>query len=732
MKPQDNAANIAAIVEARHHDPFGFLGAHEEPGGVVFRCFEPDAEAVTVLRADTREMAVALVRRHDAGFFEGHIEGGKKFSYLLRVTRGGWTQDIDDPYRFPPRLGELDLHLLTEGTHLKSYEKLGAHRTQLEGVEGVNFAVWAPNAERVSVVGDFNNWDGRRHTMRVHPSCGVWEIFLPGVQEGAFYKFEIRSRSGVILPLKSDPYAFRCELPPGTAGIVEDDLHYDWTDDDWMASRQGRHGTDAPMSVYEVHLGSWRRKPEDGNRWLTYREMAEDLVPYVRDMGFSHIELLPVSEFPFDGSWGYQPIGLFAPTSRFGTPDDFRFFVDRCHNEGIGVILDWVPGHFPSDEHGLGWFDGTALYEHADPRQGKHQDWGTLIYNFGRQEVANYLHSNALFWLEHFHIDGLRVDAVASMLYLDYSREEGQWVPNKYGGRENLEAVAFLKRLNELVYSQYPGAFTVAEESTAWPMVSRPVYLGGLGFGFKWNMGWMNDTLRYMSNDPVYRSYHQNQLTFGLLYAFTENFILPLSHDEVVHGKGSLIGRMPGDDWQRFANLRAYFTFMFTHPGKKLLFMGGEIAQFAEWNHDQSLDWHLLNYPNHAGMQALVRDLNFLYRDFACLHSSDSDGEGFSWIDCNDTANSVMSYVRKAPDDDYAADLVIVCNFTPVARESYRIGMPHSGRFVEVFNSDDPRYGGSGVTQPDGVWAEAAEMHGFPASASLRLPPLGVTVLRPD
>ncbi len=720
---------LAAAIEG---DPYRFLGPHATPNGKgqVIRVFRPDADTADLINAKTGSRIKAMKRVHPAGGFAAHLpEQAKDADYRLRLTAAGKTWEDDDPYRFAPFLGEFDLHLLAEGTHLESWRKLGAHPITLGGADGVNFSVWAPNAKRVSVVGDFNGWDGRRHPMRNHPACGVWEIFIPGLTRGALYKFEILSADGTVLPLKTDPYAFSCELPPSTACIVDEPRDYPWADGEWMAARDRRHRTDSPISVYEVHPGSWRRVPEDGNRFLTYRELAAELVPYVAEMGFTHIELLPISEFPFDGSWGYQPIGLFAPTSRFGGPDDFRHFVDACHQAGVGVILDWVPGHFPEDEHGLGLFDGTHLYEHADPRKGRHMDWGTLIYNFGRAEVANYLYSNALFWLDQIHIDGLRVDAVASMLYLDYSREDGQWVPNEFGGNENLEAIAFLKRLNELVYERHPGAFTVAEESTAWPMVSKPTHLGGLGFGFKWNMGWMHDTLNYMSKEPVHRHWHHNNLTFGLLYAFHENFMLSLSHDEVVHGKGSLIGRMPGDNWQRFANLRAYFAFMWTHPGKKLLFMGGEFGQEAEWNYRASLEWHVLQYPLHSGAQRLVADLNRLYRDLPALHEKDSSGDGFDWIDCLDHEQSVLAFKRTGRHaEDFA---VVICNFTPVVRENYRIGVPEDGYYTEVLNTDAEVYGGSNVGNGGGLDADAAPSHGQDWSLNLTLPPLGVVVLIP-
>ncbi|HEV2334759.1 MAG TPA: 1,4-alpha-glucan branching protein GlgB, partial [Stellaceae bacterium] len=613
--PQRVDPAVAAIVAARHADPFAFLGMHLAAEGLCVRAFLPDVAALAVVDSANGAVAGRARRAHPAGLFVANFPARPEpFPYRLRARRGDRWDEFEDIYRFPPVLGDLDLHLLAEGNHLTSYKKLGAHPLVLDGVAGVAFAVWAPNASRVSVVGDFNVWDGRRMPMRRHPGGGFWEIFVPGLEAGALYKYELLGPDGALLPLKADPHAEAAEPPPGTASLVAAPSSYAWRDDAWMAARGERNDSEAPISIYEVHLGSWRRNLAAGGRYLSYRELAEQLVPYVADLGFTHIEAMPVSEYPFDGSWGYQPISLFAPTARYGTPDDFRAFVDACHHAGLALWLDWVPGHFPNDAHGLGYFDGTALYEHADPRQGVHRDWNTLIYNYGRREVANFLLSSALYWLHEYHVDGLRVDAVASMLYLDYSRREGEWIPNEYGGRENLAAISFLRRMNELVFGDRSGATTAAEESTAWPMVSRPTYVGGLGFGFKWNMGWMHDTLGYMGRDPIHRKYHHNDLTFGLLYAFHENFILPLSHDEVVHGKGSLFGRMPGDRWQRFANLRAYLAFMWTHPGKKLLFMGGEFGQEREWNHDWGLDWQCLDNDLHAGVQRLVRDLNHLYR----------------------------------------------------------------------------------------------------------------------
>jgi 1,4-alpha-glucan branching enzyme len=723
--PHRPSHDVEAIAAGRHDDPFAFLGMHQASVGLYVRVFLPDAEAVAVIDSASGEVVAKAERLHPAGLFvAGMPDRRELFRYRLRARWGGHEHEFDDVYRFPPVLGELDIHLLVEGNHLASYRKLGAHPLLHDGVEGVAFAVWAPNARRVSLVGDFNGWDGRRMPMRRRHAGGFWEIFVPGLRPGHLYKYELLGPDGGRLPLKADPHAEQSEHPPGTASVVAAPPRHLWQDSGWMAERWRRNDREAPVSVYEVHLGSWRRDPR-GN-YLSYRDLAEQLVPYVADLGFTHIEVMPVTEYPFDGSWGYQPIALFAPTSRFGTPDDFRAFVDACHRAGLGLWLDWVPGHFPTDAHGLGRFDGTALYEHADPRQGLHRDWDTLIYNYGRREVANFLLSSALYWLREFHIDGLRVDAVASMLYLDYSREAGDWIPNAFGGRENLDAIAFLRRMNELVFAEQSGATTAAEESTAWPMVSRPVYLGGLGFGFKWNMGWMHDTLSYMSRDPVHRKYHHNDLTFGLLYAFHENFLLPLSHDEVVHGKGSLIGRMPGDRWQRFANLRAYFAFMWTHPGKKLLFMGGEFGQEREWNHDRSLDWPSLDDPFHAGVQRLVRDLNRLYRATPALHQLDCEPEGFAWIDAANGAESVLSYVRRGRDPGSLA--VVVGNFTPVPRHDYRIGVPRPGRYVERINTDAGVYGGSGVGNAGGLHADPTPMHGHAYSLRLQLPPIGVLI----
>jgi 1,4-alpha-glucan branching enzyme len=724
---QAQAAAIDALVRGNHGDPFALLGPHGDNDQLVVRTFQPQAERVWVL--DEAGQALAeLSREHADGLFAGALGKRKMpFDYRLRVEAGGQTRDLGDPYRFGEILGELDVYLIGEGNHLQIYEKLGAHPMEMEGVAGVGFLVWAPSATRVSVVGNFNGWDGRRHPMRKRLECGVWELFIPDIGSGEVYKFEIKGPQGELLPLKADPFAFAAEHPPRTASVVHGLGELAWSDQDWMRERAAANARDAPISIYECHLGSWMRVPEDGNRYLSYREMADRLVPYVRDMGFTHLELMPISEYPFDGSWGYQPIGLFAPTSRHGSPADFAAFVDACHRAGIGLLLDWVPGHFPTDPHGLGQFDGTHLYEHADPRQGFQLDWNTLIYNYGRKEVANFLLANALFWLKHYHIDGLRVDAVASMLYLDYSRKAGEWIPNAFGGNENLDAITLLKRMNELAFGDAEGATTVAEESTAWPSVSRPVYLGGLGFGYKWNMGWMHDTLEYASLEPIFRKYHHHNLTFGLVYAFSENFVLPLSHDEVVHGKGSLFGKMPGDRWQKFANLRAYYGFMFAHPGKKLLFMGGEIAQEREWNHDSSLDWHLLDDPMHRGVQALLRDLNHLYRELPALHQLDCEAAGFEWLELHDSDQSVLAFLRRGADP--ARITVVLCNFTPVPRQGYRIGVPFGGHYHERLNTDAQLYGGSNLGNYGGVAAEEFSSHGRPYSLRLTLPPLATVIL---
>jgi 1,4-alpha-glucan branching enzyme len=724
---------IKLIVQSSHWDPFEVLGNHmvkkEGKKAIAIRAFLPDSSESWVIDLASKKR-YQMERIHRDGFFEAVFPGKKDFfAYKIRIkTPDGNFTEFYDPYSFLPVLTDFDLHLIGEGTHYHSYEKLGAHVMEVNGVQGVHFAVWAPNAKRVSVIGDFNHWDGRRHPMRVLGSSGVWEIFIPGLGNGTLYKFEIRTKKKKTLT-KADPYAFFAEVRPKSASVVCDIGTYQWHDEQWLKKRSTRAWLKSPVSIYEVHLGSWMRVPEEGERLLTYREIAERLVHYVREMGYTHIELLPVTEHPFDASWGYQTIGYFAPTSRFGKPQDFMYFVDVCHQNDIGVILDWVPAHFPTDGHGLGEFDGTCLYEHADPRKGFHPDWGTKIFNFGRKEVNNFLISNALFWCEKYHIDGLRVDAVASMLYLDYSRQEGEWVPNQFGGKENLEAIDFLKRFNEILHQYHPGILTIAEESTAWPGVSKPVYLGGLGFSLKWNMGWMHDTLEYFSKDSVHRKYHHNNLTFSLLYAFTENFALVLSHDEVVHGKRSMLSKMPGDMWQQFANLRSLYGYMFTHPGKKLIFMGGEFGQWDEWNHDKSIDWHLLKFTPHKSLQRFVMDLNRIYRSEPSLHEIDFHHKGFSWIDFHDTDHSIISFMRYAKDpDDF---LVIVCNFTPVPRTGYRVGVPSDCFYREILNSDAAIYWGSNVGNKGGLHADAIAWHGKPYSIQITLPPLSVVILKP-
>jgi len=712
------AGEVAAIVAGRHPDPFAVLGLHEIDGRCRLRAFVPGATTVDALTRDG-DLLTRLALRHPDGLFEGTLD--RRERYHLRATNAGGTWIVDDPYAYGPVLGPMDDWLIGHGTHARLYDCLGAHVITHEGTSGVHFAVWAPNARRVSVVGDFNAWDGRRHTMRKRVDTGVWEIFVPGQGDGTLYKYEIIAGDGALLPLKADPVGFGGELRPSTASVVRDTAHFAWTDADWMAARAARDPRREPMAIYEVHPGSWRRG--DGNRWLTYDELADTLVPYAVDMGFTHLELMPVNEHPLDASWGYQPIGLFAPTSRFGEPAGFARFVDRCHRAGLGVLLDWVPAHFPVDPHGLARFDGTALYEHADPRQGFHPDWNTAIFDFGRQEVVNYLIANALFWLDRYHVDGLRVDAVASMLHLDYSREPGEWTPNAYGGNENLEAVAFVRKLNEALYARHPGAITIAEESTAWPAVSQPTFAGGLGFGFKWNMGWMHDTLDYMHEQPVHRRWHHNRMTFGLMYAFAENFVLPLSHDEVVHLKGSLLARMPGDAWQQFASLRAYYAYMWAHPGKKLLFMGQEFAQGREWDFETALQWPLLGIDWHRGVQALVRDCNRAYRAQRALHERDCEAEGFRWIEVNDAPHSVFAWLRFGGEG--APPAAAVANFTPVPRADYRIGLPLPGCWREILNTDAAIYGGSGCGNAGAVVADATPSQGYPYSAPVTLPPLG-------
>jgi 1,4-alpha-glucan branching enzyme len=720
---------LDALSRGMSADPFALLGPHKNDAShTVVRAILPAATAVD-LRLLSTNATVAMRRRIDSPIFEARLEAAEIPDYRLRVTYpGGHTIEIDDPYRYGRVLTDYDLHLFAEGTHLRAYEKLGAHRIRVGTTVGVHFAVWAPNAQRVSVIGDFNTWDGRVHPMRNLGVSGVWELFVPGLPDGEKYKFEIRTPAGTLLK-KTDPYGVAFEAPPQTASVVRDISGYEWRDSDWMSSRpaQGSWLT-KPMCAYEVHLGSWARVPEEGNRFLTYREMAARLVPYVKELGYTHIELLPVMEHPFSGSWGYQVLGFFAPTSRFGPPEDFKRFVDACHQAGLGVILDWVPGHFPKDDAGLARFDGTALYEHADPRQGEHQDWGTLIFNYGRNEVRTFLLSNALFWLEEYHVDGLRVDAVASMLYLDYSRRHGEWIPNRFGGRENLEAIALFQELNRLTHGRCPGTITAAEESTAWPGVSRPAHAGGLGFTYKWNMGWMHDMLEYVSQDPVYRRWRHNLVTFSALYMHTENFILPLSHDEVVHGKRSLLDKLPGDVWQKHATLRTLYGYMYGHPGKKLLFMGGEFGQWREWNHDGSLDWHLLDDAMHAGLRRFVQDLNWHYHAQPALYEADFEPAGFRWIDCNDNENSVISLVRFAHDP--ADFVVMVFNFTPVPRAEYRIGVPEPGYFAELLNSDAELYGGGNVGNGGGISTEAVAAHGFDQSLRLMVPPLACLMLK--
>ncbi|MCA9666588.1 MAG: 1,4-alpha-glucan branching protein GlgB [Myxococcales bacterium] len=718
-----------ALFDGRCGDPHALLGAHPATlggrDGIVVRAHHPAASGMDlVLGQNGRE---PMQRVDERGLFAAFVDGASfPLRYEIAVKIDGqsdaWT--TADPYRFPPLLGDLDLHLHGEGRHYRVFERLGAHPREVDGVAGTSFAVWAPNASRVSVVGDFNQWDGRRHPMRQMGASGIWELFVPGVGRGTVYKFEMRLPSGD-LRLKTDPLAMRMEMRPATGSVVWGLEDYQWGDAEWLERRAGRDARRSPMSIYEVHLGSWMRDGE-GN-WLGYREIADRLVQHCQHHGFTHVELMPVAEHAFDPSWGYQTTGYYAPTSRFGDPDDLRYFVDQLHQADIGVLLDWVPAHFPRDDYSLRQFDGTALYEHADPRQGEHRDWGTLIFNYGRNEVRSFLISNAIYWLDEFHFDGLRVDAVASMIYLDYSRDDGDWVPNEYGGRENLQAISFLQELNTVVYRDVPGAVTIAEESTAWAGVTLPTYLGGLGFGFKWNMGWMHDTLEYFSKEPVHRSYHQNNLTFNMLYAYTENFVLPLSHDEVVHLKGSLWGKMPGDDWQKAANLRLLLAYQMGSCGKKLLFMGGEYGQTREWNHDYSLDWHEAAAPLHSGVQQLVKDLGYLYRTTDALWAWDVDPEGFQWIDCNDNAHSVLSFIRRGP----SGYLVFAFNFTPVAREGYRIGLPEGRRYVERVNTDADVYGGGNVGNGGELWSEPTPWHGLGFSAAVTLPPLGALILQP-
>ena len=720
---------IQAIVQGQHGSPYDILGLHrrtEGRSGIVIRAMQPFARKVEVLDKDS-DKVYEMVQLDKGGLFEiilSEIQPyrQKPMRYLLRMTDDkGHQWTIEDTYGFPLQITDFDVYLIGEGSNYRMYEKMGAHPMTIDGIEGVHFAVWAPNAQRVSVVGAFNRWDGRHHPMQKRGDSGLWELFLTGLKPGDLYKFEVRGKNGYIVQ-KTDPYGFASELRPQTASIIWDVRKYEWQDTGWMDRRPKVNWLEEPISVYEVHLGSWRRNAEEGNRWLNYRELAHELIPYVKKLGFSHIEVLPITEHPFDGSWGYQTIGYYAPTSRFGSPDDFKYFVDQCHQNGLGVILDWVPAHFPKDGHGLAYFDGTHLYEHADWRLGEHKEWGTYVFNYGRSEVRDFLLSSAMFWADVYHIDGLRVDAVASMLYLDYSRKPGEWVPNKYGGKENLEAVDFLKKFNILIHAQYPGFLTYAEESTSWPMVSRPVYLGGLGFDLKWNMGWMHDVLEYMSKAPIHRKYHHNGLTFSLVYAFNENFILPFSHDEVVHGKCSMFNKMPGDAWQKFASLRLLYSFMYAHPGKKLLFMGDEFGQHHEWNYQESLQWPLLQEAAHSKLQHCVETLNNLYRQRADLHQIDFTWEGFQWIDYHDAEQSVISFLRKGKKP--GEFIVCIFNFTPVPRNNYRLGVPVAGRYVEIFCSDAAEFGGSNVRPGENIKSEQVPWQNMGQSIVINLPPL--------
>ena len=721
------ADKVNLLVKGRYVDVFGTLGMHaHESGQRQVSVFLPGAQEVEVISPAGRSSLGKLAKVHEEGLFSGLVDRRKQVPYRLRVSYPMAVVEIDDPYRFPSLLDPADLYLFNNGTQEQAWRFMGANHRICDDVEGVMFAVWAPNAKRVSLVSDANNWDGRVHVMRLHPGSGVWDIFLPGVEPGTTYKFEILNHDDRLLPLKADPYARQMEFRPGTASVVPVRQNYQWQDSNWMQSRREQDSHGSAVSIYEVQLGSWKRNGEDGTGYLGYRELAEDLVPYVKWLGFTHIQLMPVSEFPFDGSWGYQPLGMFAPTSRFGSPDDFRYFVDAAHNQGIGILLDWVPGHFPTDSHGLARFDGTHLYEHADPRKGFHPDWNTCIFNYGRAEVVSYLLSNAMFWLEEFHLDGLRFDAVASMLYLDYSRKDGEWIPNHLGGRENIEAIEFLRSVNSRAYFNFPGILMVAEESTAWPGVTGFIERGGLGFGYKWNMGWMNDTLRYLAREPVHRKFHHNEMTFSLLYSFSENFILPLSHDEVVHGKRSILERVQGDDWQKFATLRAYYTFMWTHPGKKLLFMGCEFAQRDEWNHNKSLDWHLTGYGPHKGMQQLVRDLNLLYLESPPLYELDFSHDGFEWIEANDYLHSVFIYRRRGR--IRSEQMIVVLNLTPVPHENFMIGVDGPGWYAERINTDSADYDGSGRGNCGGVHAVHIPSHGKAWSIAVQVPPLAALV----
>ena len=713
--------DLSRIIDAKHHDPFSVLGFDHQ--NRLIRVFLPHAESASLVSNGQKE---TLERIPDTDIFEwqGDIDSLEPHYQLIWIDRSGYEHNYHDPYTFKPQITDFDIHLFTEGKLLQCYNMLGSRLTEVDGIKGVVFATWAPNAERVSVIGDFNQWDGRCHPMRVRGSSGIWELFIPGLTEGCLYNYEILNRHSGELLKKIDPYSRQFEQRPATASMTTPKNTYQWQDNNWLTARKENQWLHHPMSVYELHLGSWQR--DEQGHFLNYRDIAHHLVDYIKPLGFTHVELLPITEHPLDGSWGYQATGYFAPTSRFGSIEDFKYFVDYCHQHKIGVLIDWVPAHFPKDAHGLARYDGSALYEHEDPRLGEHQDWGTLIYNYGRNEVKNFLFSSALFWLDEFHIDGLRVDAVASMLYLDYSREEGQWLPNKYGGNENLEAIDFIKELNHLSHVEYPGTLVIAEESTSWPQVTRPGWLGGLGFTMKWNMGWMHDILSYMQKDPIHRHFHHDQLTFGLLYCFSENFLLPFSHDEVVHGKGSMLGKMSGDDWQQFANLRLLYTFMFTYPGKKLLFMGSEFAQRAEWNFDKQLDWHELNSPYHKGVQTLVAELNKLYREVPALHYYDFDAQGFDWVDCHDSAQSVLIYQRNGPDDS----IIVALNFTPVTRENYRIGVPYGGHYEELLNSDSEYFQGSNTGNDNPIISEEIPWMDKDHSISITLPPLAGLIIR--
>jgi 1,4-alpha-glucan branching enzyme len=722
---------VYRIIHNDHFDPFRVLGPHiikrNGSNAVAIRSFLPRAKTVSVLPKNAAGKEYVMDRVHENGFFEVVIaDRSEIFGYQLKATmESGGTEVFHDSYSFMPTLTDFDIYLFNAGDHHRIYDKLGAHYIEIDGIGGVQFAVWAPGARSVSVIGNFNDWDRRSHAMRVLGSSGIWEIFIPGLMEGELYKFQVKTQQGFVLD-KADPYGFEMELRPQTASKLNFLRNYSWKDQAWMEKRKLSDALARPLSAYEVHLGSWQRG--ENNHWLTYRESAERLVDHVKKMGYTHIELMPVMEHPFDGSWGYQVTGYFAPTSRFGPPSDFMYLVDHCHANGIGVILDWVPAHFPRDMYALAQFDGTHVYEHADPRKGEHQDWGTFIFNYGRNEVKNFLISNALFWLEKYHVDGLRIDAVASMLYLDYSRKEGEWVPNQYGGRENIDAVEFLKHLNQVVHQYYPGVLMIAEESTSWPGVSNAIQNGGLGFDMKWNMGWMHDMLEYFSKDPIHRPHHHRNLTFALLYAFSERFMLPLSHDEVVHGKSSLLGKMPGDVWQKFANLRALFGLMYGFPGKKLLFMGSEIGQWDEWSHERSLDWHLLGNESHQGITRWVQDLNHLYKTEPSLYEVDFHYSGFEWIDFQDAASSIISFERRAKD---AGDsVIVVCNFTPVPRSGYRVGVSVSGTYRELLNSDSSYYGGSNMGNAGELRSDSVAQHGRDHSLAVTLPPLGVLFLK--